>query len=111
MLVVSIALLLGASIALAGGFFKHADDGWWRHFSGGRLLCRGWLVGWYITSFVVKPNELVREKPYIEHNIEMTRQAWASTGSRSASFPRRPPSEPPIRRTTNPPCRIFVCGT
>ncbi|PYV78390.1 MAG: membrane protein, partial [Acidobacteria bacterium] len=26
--------------------------------------------------FVVKPNELVREQPYITHNIEMTRQAF-----------------------------------
>src|SRR5262249_32119932 len=25
------------------------------------------LLGWYMTSFVVKPNELVREQPYIAH--------------------------------------------
>ena len=35
------------------------------------------VVGWYVTSFIVKPNELVRETPYIAHNIEMTRQAFA----------------------------------
>jgi uncharacterized protein len=35
------------------------------------------LVGWYVNSFIVKPNELVREQPYISHNIEMTRQAYA----------------------------------
>jgi uncharacterized membrane protein (UPF0182 family) len=34
------------------------------------------LVGWYVNSFIVKPNELVREGPYITHNIEMTRQAY-----------------------------------
>ena len=34
------------------------------------------LVGWYVNSFIVKPNELVRERPYITHNIEMTRQAY-----------------------------------
>jgi uncharacterized membrane protein (UPF0182 family) len=34
------------------------------------------LVGWYVNSFIVKPNELVRERPYISHNIEMTRQAY-----------------------------------
>jgi uncharacterized protein len=34
------------------------------------------LVGWYVNSFIVKPNELVRESPYITHNIEMTRQAY-----------------------------------
>ena len=35
------------------------------------------MVGWYVNSFIVKPNELVRERPYITHNIEMTRQAYA----------------------------------
>ncbi len=34
------------------------------------------IIGWYVTSFVVKPNELVRESPYITNNIEMTRQAY-----------------------------------
>jgi uncharacterized membrane protein (UPF0182 family) len=33
-------------------------------------------VGWYVNSFIVKPNELVKERPYISHNIEMTRQAY-----------------------------------
>jgi uncharacterized membrane protein (UPF0182 family) len=32
--------------------------------------------GWYVSSFIVKPNELVREQPYIVHNIKMTRQAY-----------------------------------
>lgn len=31
---------------------------------------------WYMTSFIVKPNELVREQPYISHNIQFTRQAF-----------------------------------
>ncbi|MGE5244432.1 MAG: UPF0182 family protein [Betaproteobacteria bacterium] len=35
------------------------------------------LFGWYITSFVVKPNELVREKPYIANNIAATQVAFA----------------------------------
>ena len=34
------------------------------------------LVAWYVNSFIVKPNELDREKPYIAHNIEATRQAF-----------------------------------
>jgi uncharacterized protein len=33
-------------------------------------------VGWYVGTFVVRPNELVREQPYIAHNIELTRQAF-----------------------------------
>jgi uncharacterized membrane protein (UPF0182 family) len=34
------------------------------------------VVSWYVNNFVVKPNELVRERPYIVHNIELTRQAY-----------------------------------
>jgi len=34
------------------------------------------VVSWYVNNFVVKPNELVRERPYIAHNIELTRQAY-----------------------------------
>ena len=29
-----------------------------------------------MSSFIVKPNELVREKPYIAYNIEFTRAAF-----------------------------------
>jgi hypothetical protein len=36
----------------------------------------GILVPGYVQSFVVKPNELGRETPYIEHNIEATRRAF-----------------------------------
>ena len=34
------------------------------------------LVPAYVTSFIVKPNELGRETPYIEHNIAWTRRAF-----------------------------------
>ena len=34
------------------------------------------LIPGYVTNFVVRPNELVRESPYITHNIEHTRQAF-----------------------------------
>src|SRR4029079_9878752 len=37
--------------------------------------------------FVVKPNELVRESPYIAHNIEMTRQAFALNRIEQILFP------------------------
>ena len=30
-------------------------------------------LAWYMNAFVVKPNELVRETPYIANNIAMTR--------------------------------------
>src|ERR1019366_8982719 len=35
------------------------------------------LIAWYVSNFIVKPNQLVRERPFIEHNIELTRRAYA----------------------------------
>ena len=45
------------------------------------------LVGWYVGSFIVKPNELVREQPYIAHNIELTRQAYGLDRFTQREFP------------------------
>jgi uncharacterized membrane protein (UPF0182 family) len=45
------------------------------------------VIAWYVTSFVVKPNELVREKPFIAHNIEFTREAFALTRITQHPFP------------------------
>ena len=52
-------------------------------------VCYGVLgvVGWYVGNFVVKPNELVREQPYIAHNIEMTRQAYGLNRFLQREFP------------------------
>ncbi|MBI4474761.1 MAG: UPF0182 family protein, partial [Acidobacteria bacterium] len=36
----------------------------------------GVLVPGYVSTFVVRPNELVRETPYIRHNIQFTRTAF-----------------------------------
>jgi hypothetical protein len=35
------------------------------------------LVAWYVGSFIVKPNQLVKEQPYISFNIDYTRKAYA----------------------------------
>jgi uncharacterized membrane protein (UPF0182 family) len=40
------------------------------------------VVAWYVSSFIVKPNELVREQPYIVHNIELTPRIGASLATR-----------------------------
>jgi len=45
------------------------------------------IVGWYVGSFVVKPNELVRERPYITNNINLTRQAYALDRVSQHEFP------------------------
>ncbi len=77
MLVVAFALLLGAAIAASNTFM---------HPRPGRLLAAVipalacfvvvQVIGWYVNSFIVKPNQLDRERPYIAWNIAWTRQAW-----------------------------------
>jgi uncharacterized membrane protein (UPF0182 family) len=88
MLVVCVALLVGALIALACGLFRPRGR-WLAVAMFPAVVCyvATGVVGWYVTSFVVKPNELVREKPYIEHNIEMTRKAWGLDRFSQREFP------------------------
>jgi uncharacterized protein len=45
------------------------------------------IVGWYMGAFIVKPNELVRERPYIAHNIAMTREAFGLNRIAQQPFP------------------------
>ena len=45
------------------------------------------VAGWYVSSFIVKPNQLVRERPFIAHNIEMTRRAYALDRIEPHPFP------------------------
>lgn len=78
LLFVSIALIIGAVISLINAFVA-------RRFSL-LLIALGipfavYVVGVvlipsYIQSFIVKPNELERETPYITHNIEWTRRGF-----------------------------------
>src|ERR1700730_9183373 len=44
-------------------------------------------IGWYVSSFIVKPNELVREKPYIVYNTELTRHAYGFDRLTQREFP------------------------
>ncbi len=88
LLVVSVALLVGALIASLSGTF--APRGRWLALSvTPAVICYGAvaIIGWYVSSFVVKPNELVREQPYIAHNIEMTRQAYGLDRFVQREFP------------------------
>ena len=45
------------------------------------------LVGWYVSNFIVKPNELVRETPYIANNIKFTQQAYGLDQFTQREFP------------------------
>lgn len=44
------------------------------------------IVPAYVTSFIVKPNELERETPYIQHNITATRRAFGLEGIEQREF-------------------------
>jgi hypothetical protein len=45
------------------------------------------VCAWYVNSFIVKPNELDREKPYIANNIESTRRAYGLDRITQHEFP------------------------
>ena len=88
LLVVCAALVFGALVAGINAVRK----------PGGRMLVGAiapaalcyallGLVGWYVSNFVVKPNELVREEPYIGYNIAMTRQAFGLDQFTQREFP------------------------
>ena len=45
------------------------------------------LVAWYMSTLIVRPNQLTRKRPYIAHNIALTRRAYGLDGSRSILSP------------------------
>jgi uncharacterized protein len=88
MLVVCAALVFGAVIAAVNGVTV-ARGPWIAAAILPAALCYICLqiVGWYVSSFIVKPNELVREQPYIAHNIALTRQAYGLDRVAQHEFP------------------------
>jgi uncharacterized protein len=88
LLLVCTALVLGA-IVLAYNAVRHSRGRWIVAAVLPALLCYGaiGIVGWYVGNFIVKPNELVREEPFIAHNIEMTRQAYGLNRFAHREFP------------------------
>ena len=87
-LVICAALLLGALIAAVGAMW--APRGRWLIAAiVPAAVCYAvvGLVSWYVSSFLVKPNELVREQPYIAYNIEMTRQGFGLDRFVEREFP------------------------
>ncbi len=53
----------------------------------GLLVLANGLYPWFQQNFVVEPNELTIERPYIEHNIAFTRQAYNLTSVTAEPFP------------------------
>ena len=88
LLLVCAALVLGAIVSACNAF-GHSRGRWIVSAILPALICYGALgiVGWYVGNFVVKPNELVREEPFIAHNIEMTRQAFGLNRFAQREFP------------------------
>jgi uncharacterized membrane protein (UPF0182 family) len=88
LLLVSISLLIAALICLVNAFML-------RRFTvlvaALALPCLVYVIGvvlvpWYVQSFIVKPNELDRETPYITHNIEWTRRGFGLEGIELRDF-------------------------
>jgi len=88
LLIVSIALLMGAGIALLNAL----------RGTRAKLLIASIipavacyilmsLVGVCVSNYVVKPNELVRETPYIANNIKLTQQAYGLDQFQQREFP------------------------
>ncbi len=74
---IAVALLVGAVVALVSGIVK--PEGRW--LVAAVLPSVGFYVifsglGWYVSNFIVNPNQLDRERPYITNNIKFTRQAY-----------------------------------
>jgi uncharacterized membrane protein (UPF0182 family) len=88
MLIVAGALALGALAALANAVAAPKVR-WLVAAIVPAVLCyiAVGLIGQYVTVFIVRPNELARERPYIAHNIEMTRRAFALTRVTQRAFP------------------------
>src|SRR6202522_2282021 len=88
MLIVCVALLVGAGIAAVNAVSMQRGR-WLVAAIVPAAVCYFGvqIVGWYVSSFIVKPNELVREQPYIAHNIELTRQAYGLDRVLQREFP------------------------
>jgi uncharacterized membrane protein (UPF0182 family) len=88
LLLVCVALL-GGAIASAANALTVARGRWLVAAILPAALCFAGVrvAGWWMSSFIVKPNELVREQPYIAHNILMTRQAYGLDRFSQREFP------------------------
>jgi uncharacterized membrane protein (UPF0182 family) len=87
-LVVCVALLAGAAIAGIAAV-RAPRPRWLLATAVPAIACYliVAVVRWYVSGFIVAPNQLVRERPFIAHNIEMTRRAYALDRIETHAFP------------------------
>ena len=88
LLVVCVALVIGAGIAIANAVSMRRGR-WLVAATVPAAVCYIALQGiaWYVGNFIVKPNQLVRERPFIADNIKLTRQAYDLEGISQREFP------------------------
>jgi len=88
MLFISAALALGAVIAIAAGILKPRAR-WLLAAIAPAAVCYvvAGVAGWYVSTFIVKPNQLDRERPYIADSIAFTRQAYGLDRFAQHEFP------------------------
>ncbi len=88
LLIVCVALVIGAGIALFN-LVSPPRVRWLAFAVVPAIACFlvVQVVGWYVSNFIVKPNELVRERPYIHNNIQMTQQAFGLDRVTEREFP------------------------
>ena len=88
LLVVCVALVIGALISL-GNVVAQPRLRWLVLAVVPAAVCYlgVQIVGWYVENFVVKPNQLVRERPYITNNINLTRSAYGLDRISQQEFP------------------------
>jgi uncharacterized membrane protein (UPF0182 family) len=88
LLIVAVALVLGAAIAAYNAFGPRRLVGLIAALAPAVVVYLVLtVVSWYVTGFIVKPNQLVRERPYIANNIEFTRQAFDLARMTERPFP------------------------
>jgi uncharacterized membrane protein (UPF0182 family) len=86
--IVAVLLGVGAVIALIAGLTRRRFI-WLAGAAAPAAVAFviGGIVATYVSGFIVKPNELVRERPFIEHNIAFTRQAYGLNHIVAQQFP------------------------
>jgi uncharacterized membrane protein (UPF0182 family) len=88
MSIVAIALVIGAVISAVNAATSAKLSGIIASVAPAAICYIGVsLTGWYVDSFIVKPNQLTREGPFIAHNIEATRNAYGLDKITQEAFP------------------------
>ena len=91
LLAVAVALVVGAGIAVYNAIGPRRISGLLAALAPSVVVyvCLT-AVSWYVAGFIVRPNQLARELPYITHNIAFTQQAFSLTALEQRPFPADP---------------------